>query len=288
MKKIILTKGLPASGKSTWALDLVSKNPNQYKRINKDDMRSMLDNGHWSRGNEKFVLQLRDIMVRKALEEGKHVIVDDTNLHSKHEKAMKEIARQVGDVEVIIKDFTNVPVKTCIERDLKRLNSVGKEVIMSMYNKFIRSEDDIDYEFNEDWADTAYLFDIDGTIALKGKRSPYDWNKVKEDSVNKPVAYLLRELKERGHKILLMSGRDGSCQNLTEEWLEENNIPYDLLLMREAGNQEKDSIIKKRMYETSIKDEYNVLSVFDDRDQVVDMWRKELGLPCFQVNYGSF
>lgn len=56
--------------------------------------------------------------------------------------------------------------------------------------------------------------------------------------------------------------------------------------MKPAGNTEKDSIIKRRMFD-KIKDEYNILGVFDDRDQVVAMWRY-LGLTCFQVDYGDF
>lgn len=38
MIKVIMTKGLPASGKSTWAKQLIEENPNVYKRINKDDL----------------------------------------------------------------------------------------------------------------------------------------------------------------------------------------------------------------------------------------------------------
>lgn len=52
MLKIILCKGLPASGKSTWTRELIDKNPEKYKRINKDDLRAMLDNGKWSNKNE--------------------------------------------------------------------------------------------------------------------------------------------------------------------------------------------------------------------------------------------
>ena len=37
MKKVILLKGLPASGKSTWAKELIDKNPNAYKRVNHPD-----------------------------------------------------------------------------------------------------------------------------------------------------------------------------------------------------------------------------------------------------------
>lgn len=80
MKKVILTKGLPSSGKSTWAKALVDESPNSYKRINNDDLRKMLDNGHYSPSTEKFIKKAVDALVLLALEEGKHVILDNTHL----------------------------------------------------------------------------------------------------------------------------------------------------------------------------------------------------------------
>lgn len=76
MKKVIMMRGLPGSGKSTYAKNLLKENPNMYKRINRDDLRAMFDNGHWSKGNEKFVKQVREMLIIKALEDGKHVLVD--------------------------------------------------------------------------------------------------------------------------------------------------------------------------------------------------------------------
>ncbi len=89
MKKVIILKGLPASGKSTWAKQRLAAEPGAYKRINKDELRAMLDDSHWSKGNERFVLRLRDHLIVAALEDGKHVIVDDTNLHPKHEQQIR-------------------------------------------------------------------------------------------------------------------------------------------------------------------------------------------------------
>ncbi len=50
----------------------------------------------------------------------------------------------------------------------------------------------------------------------------------------------------------------------------------------------KNAIIKKELFEQQIAEKYFIELVLDDRDQVVDMWRLELGLPCLQVNYGDF
>lgn len=46
--------------------------------------------------------------------------------------------------------------------------------------------------------------------------------------------------------------------------------------------------MKRELYETFVEGKYNVRLVLDDRNQVVDMWRDELGLTCFQVAPGDF
>lgn len=140
MKTVYILKGLPASGKSTWSRNKLKETPNSYKRINKDDLRAMLDDNYWSKGNEKFVLKIRDLMIKEALAAGKHVISDDTNLAPRHEtrirQLVKEYCKKTGEnvkVEVI---FFDVPIEECIRRDLKRTHSVGEQVIRSMYKNF--------------------------------------------------------------------------------------------------------------------------------------------------------
>lgn len=281
-------KGLPASGKSTFAKELVDANPGAYKRVNKDDLRSMLDNGKWSRGNEKFVLKIRDQIIRDALSEGKHVIVDDTNLAPKHEQKMREIAKEFENTVVEIEDFTNIPLKVCIQRDLARPNSVGKDVIMAMYNEFLREE--IDPISHDPKLPDCWIFDIDGTLAKMHGRSPYDWKRVGEDKLNLPVFRIyssIIESKKPETKIIIMTGRDGICAPETLQWLQDHGIGYDHFYIRKTEDQRKDAIVKKEIYNEHINGKYNVLGIFDDRTQVVEMWRS-LGLPVFQVDEGNF
>lgn len=97
MKTIIMTKGLPGSGKTTWARERMADTPHAFKRVNKDPLRDMLDDGRWSHDNEKFVLEVRDKIIAAALsrgENGKSVIVDDTNLVPKHEERLRQLARE--------------------------------------------------------------------------------------------------------------------------------------------------------------------------------------------------
>ena len=133
MLTVEILKGLPASGKSSYAKEKVRKNKGQYKRINKDDLRAMLDSSQWSKANEKYILQLRDNMLLECLDLGYNVIIDDTNLHEKHEIRIKELIsdfnkglygkKRINPVQIEIK-FFDVDPKEAIESDLKRSNSV--------------------------------------------------------------------------------------------------------------------------------------------------------------------
>ena len=65
------------------------------------------------------------------------------------------------------------------------------------------------------------------------------------------------------------------------------------LLAKGASSPEEEiyyfyKTIKKEIVDEHIKGKYFVKFVLDDRDQVVDMWRKEMGYACLQVNYGDF
>lgn len=279
MIKVILTKGLPGSGKSTWAKKVIQENPNAYKRINKDDLRVMLDDGKHSEDSEKFILQVRDSLILMATEKGKHVIVDDTNLASKHEERVRQLVK--GKAELIIQDFTEVPLETCIKRDLNRLASVGEKVILEMYNRYILIKEQ--YLENKELP-KAIIVDIDGTLALMKGRSPFDWSKVKEDSCNEVVKVLANSYKEN---VIIFSGRDSACKKETIEWLEQNGIRYNGLFMRSEGDNRKDSIVKREMFEENIRNKYFIEYVLDDRNQVVEMWRN-MGLVCLQVAEGNF
>lgn len=284
MKKVILTRGLPGSGKSTWAKELQTKFPNCYKRINKDDLRAMLDNSVHTKANEAMVLRVRNALITESLDHGYSVIIDDTNFEPIHERTIRELVAG-RDVLVEIQDFSHVPLETCIQRDLQRQKSVGEKVIRTFYNKYLKPkpnkiENDPNLPF-------CVIFDVDGTLAHMGDRSPYDWSKVHLDTINEAVAVHYRHWNMTGIKIFVLSGRDGVCKEATEKWLQENGIKEFELLMRTPGDSRADSIVKREIFDEHIKGKYNVQVIYDDRDQVVEMWR-ELGLTVFQVAEGNF
>ena len=283
MKKIIFCKGLPASGKSSWAKDLVNKNPGKYKIVEKDILREMLDNGHYAGKNEKFILKIRDGIIIAALKEGYSIIVADSNFAPYHKKRIEELITEykdlVGEVEIEEKYF-DVEPEECIKRDLKRYRSVGADVIWDMYHKYVNPRKK--YE-DRDGLPYAVIFDIDNTLALKnGTRSPYDWSRVGEDDLNTAVADLIPKYREDGTHIFIFSGRDSVCRKETEDWLKKNNIIYDKLIMRSENDNRADDTVKEEFFNEYIKDKYNVKAVFDDRRRVCRLWWK-LGLTVFRL-----
>lgn len=292
MSKVLFMKGLPASGKSTYAKELVAKGG--WKRVNKDDLRAMLDNSEWSKANEKLVKEVRDLIIVETLAAGYNVVVDDTNLVGGHIDHIKELTKSFNPEYE--EKFMNTPLAECIRRDMLRPESVGKKVIRRMYEA-VKHLYVPEYNYNPDLPE-CIIVDIDGTLAHMNGRSPYDYQKVSTDTVDPVVADIVRRyrqadpIEENPCYVIIVSGRDNTCQPDTEKWLQDNHIPYDELHMRDPahqtdGHKTDDTVIKKEIFEKWIRNRYNVRFVLDDRNRVVDMWRS-LGLKVLQVGEGDF
>jgi predicted kinase len=279
-------KGLPASGKSGWSASHVNE---FIIRLNKDDFRLMMG-AKFSDNKEKAVLAGLRAAGVSALESGLSIIVDDTNFSSKHKNFWESLAKQKN--YNMIEVYFDTPVDVCIERDMTRGSKmVGSKVITEMYHKFINTEElnsVVKYRVQDTSLPLAIIVDIDGTLAFMNGRNPYDDTKVDTDLPNRPVVELVAQLGGKYHTILIVSGRQEKCREATELWLK-NTIPCHFeLFMRSTNDFRKDSTVKKELFDRYIKDKYHIDFVLDDRNQVVDMWRTELNLPCFQVNYGNF
>ena len=139
----------------------------------------------------------------------------------------------------------------------------------------------------------AFIVDIDGPLAAHPQRGHYEYDKVDTDTLHADVAELVSMLAEFGlFKIIVVTGRmddpERQVREKTENWLNDNLGLWDLLYMRQNGDYRPDVEIKKELYLYNIKGNFDVQGVFDDRDRVVDMWRNELGLRCYQVAEGDF
>jgi hypothetical protein len=172
-----------------------------------------------------------------------------------------------------------------------------------MYNRYVRPTEYVDQSpaQQDESLPHAVICDLDGTLALMGDRSPYDCKKCGDDKRNDAIDNLLyhyrQGLTDSGNywpAIFFFSGRSAECKEETEKWLKKhgyklNDDDHDtFLVMRKEHDNRKDAVVKLEMYNEHIRGKYYVDFVLDDRDQVVEMWRKTLGLTCLQVNYGNF
>lgn len=133
MAKIILCRGIQGSGKTTWAKQWVLEDPEHRVRFNNDDIRNMLGK-YWVPSREPIVTTMKNSFISGAAIFRMDVVIDNMNLNSKELDYWKDIARMFNyDLE--IKNFFT-PLQDCIERDSKRPNPVGEEVIRKTYEKY--------------------------------------------------------------------------------------------------------------------------------------------------------
>jgi predicted kinase/uncharacterized HAD superfamily protein len=304
MITVHLTTGLPASGKSTHARHLVAESGGRMRRVNMDDIRAMLDDHGsgrvWSREHEKTALAVQDAAVLAAVADGFDVVVDNTHLTT-HMPSRIRAALTGQDVTFVIHDFTHVPLEECLARDAARPAPVGEDAIRRLHQR-LQSARKSGWKLTAEWMSgrlpvepytplpglpPAVLCDIDGTLALHVSRGPYDFERCGEDALNTAVSDTVDLFRDAGHRIVLMSGRSEEFRPQTEAWLAKQDVAYDELWMRATGDVRRDDVVKLQLFNTHVRDRYQVVLSLDDRDRVVALWRT-LGIPTFQVNYGNF
>jgi len=299
MRKIILTTGLPGSGKSTWATAHQMQDPEQIVLVSRDDIRAMI--GCFpvgTKGQEDLVSKIQDDIIVRAIKEGKDVIVHDTNLNKKSPTRIKKLFD--GDVEFLVADFTNVPVETCIERDSQRDEPVGETVIRNMARQ-LQKPWRLTPEFMndvvlsplyvpQDGSSAAIVVDVDGTLAEHIARSPYDYSRVLTDGPFQSIINLVNLYADDGYEIIIMSGRPdiNNVRQDTADWLHGHGVTFDHLFMRPADMQGiNDADVKQHLFDKYVRDEYRVHVWLDDRNRVVRRIRK-LGIKVLQVADGDF
>jgi predicted kinase len=296
MRKMIICRGIPGSGKSTWAIQFLKDNP-KFLRVNRDSIRRGLIGDAYDLKIEDLVTQLQSHQIESIIGKGKNVLIDNTNVKESYVNEFLKIAERIGDVIVEEKIF-DTPFDVCCQRNESRkgVEVVPMAVMKAMNDNFQKiSKTERTWKFYKKpklfLSDTslpdALLVDVDGTLALNYTRNPFEWNRVLEDSLNIPIAEIVRTYHKNGTKVIIFSGRDAICKDLTEKWLKDNNVPYDEIYMRAIGDMRKDSIVKVELYKKYVEGKNSILFMLDDRDQVIREFR-ELGLPVLQVNYGNF
>ncbi len=289
---LLILRGIPGSGKSTFAKTWVNESPSTRVRINRDDIRFMLF-GKCAGVDENAVTTVQDATLRAALKAGKDVVLDNTNLARSYVIKILKIAQEY-DTEIKFKDFP-IRLSVAIDRDARRERQAGEAVIRSFWDRYTPKGslpptpvlDSIAVPkfapiIRDDSLPQAYIVDTDGTVA-QHHRNPYDTSLYHTDAPIEDVVSLVRDLSFLGYKIIGVSGRSEEFREVTEKWWYNNGIPVDEFYMRPIDQPKtNDAIVKSDLHDKYVAGRYNVVGVIDDRLRVARMWHQR-GLTVFRV-----
>ena len=302
--KLILVQGISGSGKTTWAKQWVEEDPIHRVRLNYDDIRCMLGK-YWVPEREPLMKKIFDTALDDAMFAGYNIVVDNmSNLNPIH---VKEYQSLVYNHNLEYKDnqyeiefkLINTPVEVCIERDSKREIPIGEKVIRQQWRKYrdyiiqqsVKEMLDNQVSLNDKLED-CIIVDMDATLCFNTTARPFFGPGAAEQMVNDtpniPIVSLVRNYCDiTDCALIIITGRDESCRESTIKWLDDHWLHPTALLMRPDNDYRTGEEMKKYLYETYIKDKYNVVFVLEDSSKVVKMYRG-LGLTVLQPNEGKF
>lgn len=245
---LLLTRGAPASGKTTWARNWVAlaSADDPRIRVNRDDLRWNLFGRYagLSYQEEQLVTKVQQNAVRAAIEAGVSVVVDDTNLKARWAKDWARLAVELG-ASFEVKDLP-MAMDECISRDRSRVTagerSVGVKVIRGFFERYpflhggnsswpvleLPSEPSapavVPLSFDPSLP-SWWVFDLDGTLARRrvedgtDARGWFDWGRVGEDDDWPAVIAVAKALLTSGERLAFFSGRSDVCWKETASWL---------------------------------------------------------------------
>ena len=301
--QLIVLSGISGSGKSTWANEQVKKSKKETVVVSRDKLRECLFSysesniDEYYAGNvgykEQQVTEYLTTLIRKALNSGCNVIVDNTHTQLRY----LNFYRKFG-VPVSFKLF-DISVDEAVKRQDNRIRKVGRDVIQKQYDQLQKLKSSFDFDqvwyadlpevINNPNKTPCYVFDVDGTLAQMQGRSPYEWDRVDEDKYSFDVGFFAKLLNTYCYKhteVIICTGRDFKSLDKTVKWLTKKGIGYDKIYIREENDQRPDWLAKQEFWEKSCE-EYYIMAMYDDRTQVVDHARR-LGFKCYQVQPGDF
>ena len=304
MKKLILTRGIQGSGKSTWARQWVAEDPENRVRINNDDIRNMLGK-YWVTSRENLVSSIKKNMAEEAINRGYDIVVDNMNLNPREVKLWEKVVELNNEdpdgykYEIEFKDFF-IPLEECIRRDAMRPNPIGEKVIRETwkrYKHFIQTSEVEKYVNNlikeDESKPYCLVVDMDSTLCFNTTKRPWYGEGAAEgminDVPNMGVLRLVEQWTKPGptaytNNLIIATGRDTSQEEVTKQWLAKYNIYPQEFYFRREGDYRKGVEVKKEQIE-KILEKYNVVAIIDDCEPIVNMYR-EMGLTVLQPNKG--
>ena len=302
IKKLILTRGIPGSGKSTWAKAWVAEDPEHRIRFNWDDMRNMMG-PYWVPSREpinKHLLQ-STLNVAAYNQQPYDIVIDNMNLNPKdwkfytdwittyNQSAHSHNANVMYQLE--FKDFF-IPVEECIRRDAMRNNPIGEKTIKDIwrrYKYFIQThevEKLVENLIKEDESKPyCVVIDMDSTMCFNTQKRPWYGEGSTEAMINDvPNMGVVRLIQNQSYPVIVCTGRNKSQKEVTEQWLNNYNIFPKEFYMREDNDNRKGVEVKEELIR-QILEKYNIVTIFEDCEPIVQRFR-EMGLTVLQPNKG--
>lgn len=324
-QEYIIARGIPGSGKSTWAQKWAEEDPLNRVRVNRDDIRQQLikaegvkphqrtdgyyvydkKTGRLDKDFEGRITNLENSITKRALDAGKSVVSDNTNLGGKVGKLGMQIARQ-RNFPVVVKEFP-VDIEEAIRRDKLRDRSVGEKVIKSMYDRlgpngaFHHVDGTFPLQkFNrpEKRGQHAVGFDLDGTLAdvrsirhfvIKDEKGRRNFDMFHRSSLFVPphpeVVQMMKDAKAAGYAVLITTARGAEYAEVSQRWLKENGLEFDNYYCRPKGDFRSDYEVKKDLYDIISRD-YDLIHQVDDNPAAIKAW-EEKGVMVTKVPFGD-
>ena len=303
-KKLILTRGIQGSGKSTWARKWVEEDPEHRIRINNDDIRNMLG-VYWVISRECLVSDIKKRTAQYAMDKNYDIVVDNMNLNPKevkfwedlvftHNETVKnsEFTDKYDIYEIEFKDFF-IPLEECIRRDSMRSNPIGEKIIRETwrrYKHFIQTSEVEHYVNNlkpYEGKPKCIVIDMDSTICFNMSKRPWYGEGAAEGMINDipniGVCDIIKQLQKQ-YTIVVATGRDTSQAEVTKQWLDKQGIIVNDYFFRTNGDYRKGIEIKKEEI-IAILEKYDIVAIFEDCESIVQMYR-DMGLTVLQPNKG--
>lgn len=295
-RKLILTRGIQGSGKSTWAKAWVAEDPGHRIRINNDDIRNMLG-PYWIPVREDLVASIKTNTAKCAMDEGFSIVVDNMNLNPKEVRYWEQFIHinnsdpDSYQYEIEFKDFF-ISLDECIRRDASRTNPIGAKVIKDTWNRykhFIQTHTVEQQVKNlliyDPKKPTCVVVDMDSTLCFNTTKRPWFGEGSTEAMINDtPNLGVVNLVKSQQYPIVVCTGRNKAQKEVTERWLHNNGIYPKEYYMREDGDYRKGVEVKTELI-NQILEKYNILVVFEDCEPIVAKFR-EMGLTVLQPNNG--
>ena len=295
-QELLLTRGLPASGKSTFAQEWLAADPIGRTRVTRDDIRFELFNEQYPTADkngtvkekEDRVTQVEHSRIEQALAQGKSVVVDNTNLNPRVFKTYSDLAAK-SNAALTHKDFP-ISIEETIRRNNARERVVPEAVIRRMAADYMGPQGQFHLfpgtvpirQFVKPAEKRhAIIYDLDGTLVdvrgirhlVRGKYRNFDAFHCGSYFCppNEQVRDMALDSNHNGYSNIIVTARTETYREVSQAWLDEQGIPFENMYMRADGDFRKDYDVKREIL-AQILEDYDVVACTDDNPAVALVW----------------